>query len=450
MRHCEHEIFGVEYRDGDAFLEGLRLSDLATAYETPLYVFSEARLWRNVKDVTAAYRSFHDKTEIFYASKACSNLAVLDVVRRAGASIEVNSSGELWKALQAKFRPDQIVLNGVAKSVAELRFAVERGVRCVNADSEFELRRIAKIAQELDREVPVAIRVEPGIQPPTHPGLDTAYQSKFGIEPTRLIPACEFVKKIKGFRLVGLHIHVGSQVPSSAPFAEAAELLVSLAKKAEKRLGLRLEHLNLGGGLPVAYKVPRGRKDYFAPWEAEEKIVKATASKVHKWREDVELFVEPGRRIVGNAALLLTRIENWKEKRIKGKLVRWLLLDAGFNTLPEARLYDWYFPIIPVRLKGRPRLVGYRLGGPLCDGGDIFHALSLPEFRQLPAEMKPGDLLAFLGVGAYTLEQMTQYNGRGRAAAVMIRMSGAASLVRERDSLEDLTVKDVLSVPEAA
>jgi diaminopimelate decarboxylase len=467
-------------RDGRLCLDGADLVDLAAGVETPFFVFSERRLRDNVAAVRGAFAARHPRSEVFFASKACSNLWFLDVVRDAGASVEVNSGGELDKALRAGFAPPQIVFNGVAKTRTEIAAAVRLGVRALLVDSLCELDRIGAVAAELGTIAEVAPRIDVHVPALTHPGLETAFGGKAGIDRDDAAEAFRRAAADPWLDPAGLHLHVGSQIASVAPYRQAVETALDLVAEVEAAAGLRLRFLDAGGGFAVPYAEagipsaagastaapyasapgvaaagagvastvpapatpPAGH--YFASEVTLDEYAAAVCTPLLARRPDLALFLEPGRSIAATTGVLVTRVESEKTKRVRdgaGRVVgeqRWLTIDAGFNTLLEHTNYAWYFRAAVAGRAGEPSDTPFRLAGPLCDGGDVYAGDGASPFRLFPAGTGPGDLVVFRDVGGYTLEMMNDYNARPRAAAYAVTSAGEVVEVRRRETSDDL------------
>ncbi len=388
-----------------------------------------------------AWQGLKAPVRIFYACKANANLSILRLLRKWGLDLEVNSGGELFKGLKAGFRPDQIIFNGVAKTRDELKEALQLGIHCLNVDSLSELRDIVELSQGLRKKARIALRLVPEVRDGGHAGLETGHsEAKFGMPPAHLPEACRLIKGASPWvSLVGLHAHVGSQLTSPLSYRNALERLLRLKDQVESLLSCRLVHLNLGGGLPVDYRHGgQGGQDCFGPDQSfarafgPEDVVQVLDDLVP---EGLSLYFEPGRSVVGDTAILLTKVVRKKETIPGGP--PWLVLDAGFNILLEAFSYAWYFHLVAAERPEAPHDTGYFVAGPLCDGGDVFPVPGSPcpfYHRLLPAQIDEGELLAFLDTGAYTLEQMTYYNGRLPAAAILVDPSGEPQIIRKRES----------------
>ncbi len=431
---------GLSVEGGRLHFYGVDLIGLADGYGTPLFVFSEERIRRNVEEVADAF----GRENVFYACKANSNLAILRIIRGLGVNVEVTSDGELFKALKAGFRPEQVVFNGVAKTVGELRMAVEYGVHCVNLDSLYELRRLRDVVRDFGGEVNVAFRVASGVLAGTHVGFETATpSSKFGITLDEMEEAYREAFKGDGVNPIGVHCHVASQVPRVEVFEEGVRRVSREARRVERKVGFEMLEFNMGGGFPIPYaKMPvKELPEYFYAQLDVHEVALRVKRVVRENLENARLIVEPGRRIVGDSAVLLTQVQNVKERNGE----KWLLIDSGFNVLLDAFSYKWYFHVVSASRAGEEHREPYVIGGPLCDGGDALldPRGALPRYRFLPHGVKPGEYLAILDVGAYTLEQMSQYNGRPRPAAVLLSGS-SVKLIRRRENFDDLIRNDMV------
>ena len=448
MAFCDEYL---TVRDGHLCLDGADLVDLAGRGETPCYVYSERRLRASVAAVRGAFSARHPRSEVFYASKACSNLWFLGVVRDAGASVEVNSGGELEKALRAGFEPRQIVFNGVAKTRAEIAAAVTVGVRALLVDSLFELDRIADVAAEVGRPAAVAPRIDVHVPTATHPGLETAHGGKAGIDRDDTAAAFGRAAADPWLEPVGLHLHVGSQITSVEPYRQATAAALELVAVAEAAAGVRLRFLDAGGGFAVPFVDgdPQGAGDYFRSRVTLDEYAAAVCDELTARRPDLALFVEPGRCIAATTGVLVTRVENEKTKRVRdaaGRVVgeeRWLTIDAGFNTLLEHTNYAWYFRSLVASRAAGPHDTPFRLAGPLCDGGDVFAGDDGTPFRRFPAATGVGDVVVFRDVGGYTLEMMSEYNARPRAGAFAVTNAGEVVEIRRRETAADLCACDL-------
>ncbi|HXG91726.1 MAG TPA: diaminopimelate decarboxylase [Blastocatellia bacterium] len=449
----------LETRAGRLTIDGVDAAQLADEHGTPLYVFSEKRIMNNVFSLRLSAEAVFPRVKLCYASKANSNMAVLDAVRRAGGDVEVNSGGELFKAKTIGFRPDQIVFNGVSKTDDEIRDAIQYGILAINVDSLYEIEQVARVARSINKRANIAIRIVPEIVTRSHIGLQTGLlSSKFGLSPSQIEEA--FSRSLAAgdaINLAGVHIHVGSQTPDPHPFARAfAEMWLFLVDL-HKRTGHRLSHINIGGGLPVDYlpDTPmvsdigeRERQMLSAELDPTEVLKAALAEAITDdtapLLEGLTIVMEPGRRIIGDTGLLLTRVCNIKERPETGDT--WLLTDAGYSLMLSINTYKWYYHLISATRAEAVHNTPYKVAGPLCDSGDVYFDIErgtrLPNYRLLPEGTNVGDVLALLNTGAYALDQASQYNGRPIPAVVMVKESGEVKVVRRRETYEDLYSKD--------
>ena len=440
----------VSVEEGRLLFDGVDVAALGGRVDTPFFLYSAKRIAANVAAVRRAFETRHAASRVFFAGKACSNLWFLEQVRAAGAGIEVNSGGELWKALRAGFSPDQAVFNGVAKSRRELEEAVAAGIRGVVADSLCELRRLEEVARDLGRPARVLPRVDVNVAGGTHPGLETASGGKAGIDLGEAMEAFRLVAESGHLELAGLHLHIGSQITEVEPYLRALGVALDLLDDVERELGVTVPALDLGGGFAVSYRERPVRPDgdYFFAGLSVDDYAAAICAEVARRRPALELWLEPGRSIAADTAILVTRVESEKTKRVRdqrGRVVaedRWLLVDAGYNTFFDPVLYGWYYPLVSVSRPDAPADGSFRVAGPLCDGGDVYGGDGDTAYRRLPAATTPGDLLAFYDAGAYTLELMTPYNARPTAAAYAVTDGAEVLRIRARQSRDDLVALD--------
>ncbi|SIR30937.1 diaminopimelate decarboxylase [Aeromonas sp. RU39B] len=400
--------------DGQLKAEQCQLADLAATYGTPLYVYSRATLERHWRAFDQAAGDIPHL--ICYAVKANSNLAVLNVLARLGSGFDIVSGGELARVLAAGGDPHKVVFSGVGKSEEEMRFALEKEIFCFNLESEAELERLNRVAGEMGRVAPVSVRVNPDIDAGTHPYISTGLkQNKFGI-PIELAPAIyRKAAAMANIVIKGVDCHIGSQLTELAPFMEATDKLLRLIDGLAAD-GIHIHHLDVGGGLGVNYgeEQPPHPSDY------------ATALKQKLAGRNLTLLFEPGRAIVANAGVLLTRVEYLKP----GEARNFALIDAGMNDLLRPSLYSAWMNIIEVDSRAsHPRAV-YDVVGPVCETGDF-----LGKERELA--IAAGSLLAVRSAGAYGFAMSSNYNTRPRAAEVLVD-GDRAHLVRERERLEQL------------
>src|SRR5438445_8287805 len=461
----------LEIKNGRLTISGVEAVSLIEQYDSPLFVFSEPRIRANIARLQRAADAVERPIKFCYASKANSNMAVLRTVRDAGIDIEVNSGGELYKALRIGFRSDQIIFNGTSKTNEELDEAVRAGIYSINVDSIYEIElvenAVRRARSELNSGLPparIALRLVPEIGTRSHLGLQTALlTSKFGISSSEVLDA--FRRGLQNPDLIhvcGIHIHVGSQTPDVEPFAEAFKSMWNHLMTIHRETGLTLEHINLGGGIPVNYLRDRSQADQLPEHERdmlgadlEPSAVLAEALRVARdsardaeaehLLDQVTILLEPGRSIIADAGAVLTKVRNIKRRPETDDI--WLLTDAGYNILLSMNNYKWYYHLISASRACEPSAAEYKVAGPLCDSGDVYFDIErhgrLPDYRLLPRDVKPGEVLALLNSGAYSLAQMFPYNGRPLPTAVMVREGGRGEIIRRRDTYEDLLINDV-------
>jgi len=402
-------------RDDVLFAEDVSLEEIALRHGTPCYVYSRATLERHFRAFDEALKG--QKHLVCYSVKANGNLGVLDVLCRLGAGFDVVSVGELERALAVGAKADKIMFSGVGKREDEMSRALEVGIRCFNVESESELQKLNAVARRMKKKAPVALRINPDVHPQTHPYVATGLKdSKFGIPIARAMEVYRRAQTMDSLEVMGIDCHIGSQVTQLDAFREAAVsfkgLLEALASE-----GIRLRMLNMGGGLGIRYK------------DEEPPLPCAHAGmlqSVFGLENDYEIIVEPGRAIVGNAGVLLMRVECLKQ----ADTVHFAVVDAGMNDLIRPALYSAWMEIVPVRKREDVEAKPWEVVGPICESADF-----LGKGRLLA--LKEGDLLAVRSAGAYGFSMSSNYNTRPRAAEVMVD-KGSCFLVREREVLSQL------------
>jgi diaminopimelate decarboxylase len=401
------------YRDGQLFAEGVALPALAQRFGTPTYVYSRAH-------IEAQYRAYADALDgmphlVCFAVKANSNLGVLNVLARLGAGFDIVSRGELERVLAAGGQPDRIVFSGVGKTRDDMRRALEVGVHCFNVESTDELERLQKVAAELGKKAPVSLRVNPDVDAGTHPYISTGLkENKFGIDIDNAEAVYARAAELPNLKVVGVDCHIGSQLTSLPPFLDALDRLLALTDRLAAR-GIQIRHLDLGGGLGVRYRdeQPPLAGDY----------IQAVRQRIEG--RGLALVFEPGRSIVANAGVLLTRVEYLKHTAHKD----FAIVDAAMNDLIRPALYQAWMNVIAVQPhEGDTRR--YDIVGPICETGDF-----LAKDRELA--LVEGDLLAVCSAGAYGFVMSSNYNTRGRAAEVLVDGDQAFE-VRRRESVQEL------------
>ncbi|HHK8638149.1 TPA: diaminopimelate decarboxylase [Vibrio parahaemolyticus] len=400
--------------DGQLWAEDVPLQALAEQYGTPLYVYSRATLERHWKAFDSAVGQ-HPHL-VCYAVKANSNLGVLNALARLGSGFDIVSGGELERVIAAGGDAKKVVFSGVGKTPAEMKRALELGIKCFNVESEPELERLNKVAGELGVIAPISLRINPDVDAKTHPYISTGLRdNKFGIAFDRAPEVYQFAQSLPNLNVQGIDCHIGSQLTSIDPFIDATDRLLALIDDL-KAQGINIRHLDVGGGLGVVYRdeLPPQPSDY----------AKALLGRLEN-HQDLELIFEPGRAIAANAGILLTRVEFLKHTEHKN----FAIIDAAMNDLMRPSLYQAWQDIVPVSPRnGEPQT--YDLVGPICETGDF-----LGKDRALV--LQEGDLLAVRSAGAYGFVMSSNYNTRTRAAEVMVD-GNQSHLVRQREELTSL------------
>lgn len=456
----------IEIKDNQLYLGPKSAIELANNHSTPLFVFSEKRIDANIKRLRKIEASIDCPLKICYATKANSLQGILEAVRSSGSDIEVNSGGELFLALRAGFRPNQIIFNGTSKTEKELSEAIDAGIYAIQADSVFEVEQIKRVSNQLGKVANVSLRMVPEIESETLQGLQTALRtSKFGMMPEEAIATFVRFANDKNLNLCGIHLHIGSQNPNPKPYADALIALFDCICKIYEASGVVVSHINLGGGFPVNYlrddsnakDIEQEQHELFATDLDPASVMKfawaeliAHASKTEHLAllKDITLLIEPGRSVVADSGVCLTTVRNIKEREVPtedgNRKDEWLLTDAGFNLLLSMETYKWYYHLISAVRPNQEHDVEYKVAGPLCDGGDVYFDIEgkarLPEHRLLPNDVIPGELLALLNCGAYSISQMFPYNGRELPAVVLLKIDGTTKIIRRRDQYEDLLI----------
>jgi len=408
------------YRNGELHAEEVPLSAIAARYGTPTYVYSRATLTRHYRAFDEALAGLDHR--VCYAVKANSTLAVLQVLARLGAGFDIVSGGELERVLRAGGSADRVVFSGVGKSAAEMSRALELGIHCFNVESEAELLRLSAIAAQRGGRARIAFRVNPDVDARTHPYISTGMkENKFGVDIGEAERLYALAQTLPGIEIHGVACHIGSQLLELSPFLDALERVLALIDRLAAR-GIRLKHIDVGGGLGVRYH------DETPPEPAEW----ARALRPRLEGRGLTVMTEPGRAIAGNAGILLTRVELLKPTAHKNFAV----IDAAMNDLIRPSFYDAWHAVLPVRELGAAPKQTWDLVGPVCESGDW-----LARARELA--LAEGDLLAFRTAGAYGFTMSSNYNTRPRAAEVLV--DGAQMhLVRARETIDDLVRGETL------
>ena len=401
--------------NGELCVEGLPLASLARQHGTPLFIYSKTAML----DALGAYqRGFAGrKASICYAMKANSSLGVLQVFARAGCGFDIVSGGELERALAAGAAPRDIIFSGVGKTRAEMQRALQVGIGCFNVESEAELEVLSGIATACGLVAPVSIRVNPNVDPKTHPYISTGLKgNKFGVAHERALHAYRRAASLTGLSVAGIDCHIGSQITAQEPYLDAMDRILDLVEAVEAD-GIPLGHIDFGGGLGIDYngdEPPRAD----ALWT--ELFAKIDA----RGFGDRKFMIEPGRSLVGNAGVCITEVLYLKP----GEQKNFCVIDAAMNDLPRPAMYQAFHAIVPVRERS-DTASRYDVVGPVCESGDwIGHDRNLA--------VRAGDLLAVMSAGAYCMSMASNYNTRGRAAEVLVD-GGRSHLIRERESAAD-------------
>ncbi|MBI3903562.1 MAG: diaminopimelate decarboxylase [Nitrosomonadales bacterium] len=401
------------YQNDQLCAEQMPLTDIALRFGTPCYVYSHAALTDGYRQFEAAFSG--RESLICYAVKANSNLAILHLFARLGAGFDIVSGGELQRVLAAGGAASKVVFSGVGKTVAEMRFALDAEILCFNVESEAELLRLSEVAGSMGKVAAISLRVNPDVDAKTHPYISTGLkQNKFGVAYSDALALYRKAASLPHLRVTGMDCHIGSQLTETSPFIAAAEKILALVEQLAAD-GIKLEHLDLGGGLGIRYddETPPSVNDYAHA------LLGALRGRSEK------IIVEPGRALVGNAGLLLTRIEYLKY----GEEKNFAIVDAAMNDLMRPALYDAYHHIQQVR-RNAVTAQQYEVVGPVCETGDF-----LGHAREL--SVAQGDLLAVMSAGAYGMSMSSNYNTRPRAAEVMVSATNAQA-IRERETVQQL------------
>lgn len=401
------------------------LMDIANKFKTPLYVYDENRIRKNYRSFYQAFKNRYPKTKVLYAYKANTNLTICSILRREGAGADVVSGEELKTAFIIGVKPGDIMFTGNSKSQDELKTAVSKGV-VINIDSPDELKMLGRILAESGKKARISFRINPAIDPKTHSKISTGIMdSKFGIhiEKDLALNVYKTAKEMKNVKIAGIHTHVGSQIMDVKVFAEVAERIMEFVFRLKNELDIELEFVDLGGGLGIPYN------NESAP--SPEDIANAIIPVIQKWNKKInyepQLWLEPGRYIVGDAGILLCRVQSIKKTPYRN----FVNVDAGFSTLLRPAMYDAYHRVSVVGKEGRETTGRYDIAGNLCESGDI-----LARDRLLP-EIKISDVIAIHDVGAYGFCMSSNYNSRPRPAEILIREK-SIEIIRERETIDDL------------
>ena len=427
-------MHGFQYHNGRLCCEGVPLDEIAEAHGTPLYVYSASTIVDHYRRLSSALGDLDHL--ICYAIKANSNGAILRLLRNEGAGFDIVSGGELFRVLRAGGQAAHCTFAGVGKSREEIEYALTEGVFCFNVESEAELAYINEIATAAKVRAPIALRVNPDVEASTHKYISTGRsENKFGIALDRVAAVYEQAARMSHLTIRGVQMHIGSQITEARPFAEAIEKVTTTVLALKERYAI--EFLSIGGGIGIVYEfsLASGQGDW---WRADANanapqhaltIEEYAAAIVPALRAlGLRILLEPGRLLVGNAGVLLTRVRYRKQAEQK----KFVIVDAGMNDLIRPALYQSFHEIVPVREPTTDTRETVDVVGPVCESGDFF-----AQDRELP-ELEQGDLAAIMSAGAYGFVMASNYNSRPLPAEVLVR-GDEAMLVRERQTYDDLT-----------
>ena len=413
----------IAYHEGELCVEGTPVHALAQQYGTPLFVYSQA----SMHDALAAYqRGFAGrKVQICYAMKANSSLALLQFFARQGCGFDIVSGGELDRVLAAGGDPGKVIFSGVGKTRAEMRQALRAGIRCFNVESEAELEVLNAVALAEDSRAPVSIRVNPNVDPKTHPYISTGLKgNKFGVAHERTVAVYRHAASLPGLRVVGIDCHIGSQITEATPYLDATDRLLDLVQAIEAE-GIPIHHIDFGGGLGIDYNGD-------TPPAADALWHQLLAKLDARGFGGREFLIEPGRSLVGNAGLCVTEVLYLKP----GEAKNFCIVDAAMNDLPRPAMYQAYHAIVLVQARAGTATQHYDVVGPVCESGDWIG-------RERSLAVQPGDHLAVLSAGAYCMSMASNYNTRGRAAEVLVD-GEQAQAIRTRETAADTFRSEIL------
>jgi diaminopimelate decarboxylase len=436
-------VHSFHYRDGRLFCEDVDVTVAAERFGTPLYLYSASTILDHYQRLDDALSSLDHL--ICYAVKANSNRAILRLLRDAGAGSDIVSGGELFRVINAGADPARCTFAGVGKSHEEIEYALEQGVYSFNIESEAELDYINEIASAKNERAPIALRVNPDVEAHTHDYISTGKsENKFGIALDRAAKVYERARRMPGVTIRGVQMHIGSQITEAAPFIAAIEKIVPLVAELKRKYAI--EFLSIGGGLGIAYEssIASGSGDWWTSQRSHPLTIRDYVDAIlpSLTRLGLRILLEPGRLLVGNAGILLTRVRYIKQTAQK----RFAIIDAGMNDLIRPALYGSYHEIVKVvqpstitsrnRITDKSKMEKIDIVGPVCESGDFF-----AQEREMP-ELHAGDLLAVMSAGAYGFVMASNYNSRPLPAEALVRGDKIA-LIRKRQTLEDLTRDEV-------
>jgi diaminopimelate decarboxylase len=417
----------IAYRDQQLHVEQVALKSLVADYGSPLFVYSKAAM---LAALAAYQRGFAGrKAQICYAMKANSSLGVLQVFAQSGCGFDIVSSGELQRVIAAGGDPRKVIFSGVGKTRDEMGHALQAGIGCFNVESEAELAVLSEVATGLNTTAHVSIRVNPNVDPKTHPYISTGLKdNKFGVAHEDALRIYQYAATLNGLKIVGIDCHIGSQITDSTPYLDAMDRILDLVEAIESA-GIALEHIDFGGGLGINYNQD-------APPEADALWAQLLTKIDARGHSSKKLMIEPGRSLVGNAGVCLAEVLYLKP----GEHKNFCIIDAAMNDLPRPAMYQAFHTIIPLDEQNpgaADAAVNYDVVGPVCESGDWIG-------RDRSLSVAAGDYLAVLSAGAYCMSMASNYNTRGRAAEVLVD-GGVARLIRRRETAEDQMRYEILN-----
>ncbi len=412
----------VAYVDNQLCVEGVRVADLVREHGSPLFVYSKASM---LAALAAYQKGFAGrKAQVCYAMKANSSLSILKLFAQAGCGFDIVSGGELERVLAAGGSASKVIFSGVGKTRAEMRHALEVGIQCFNVESEAELEVLSEVALSLGKIAPISIRVNPNVDPKTHPYISTGLKAnKFGVPHEKAVSVYQHAASLDGLKVMGIDCHIGSQITTIAPYLDAMDRILDLVTAIEA-VGIPIAHIDFGGGLGIHYEDTQ-------PPKADDLWQQLLAKLDARGFGQRHLMIEPGRSLVGNAGMCATEVLYLKP----GEEKNFCIIDAAMNDLPRPAMYQAFHHIVPVSPRSGAGVV-YEVVGPVCESGDwIGHDRAL--------NVQSGDVLAVLSAGAYCMSMASNYNTRGRAAEVLVD-GNRARLMRERETAQDQMLREKL------
>lgn len=412
----------VAYSDHQLHVEGVRVADLVREHGSPLFVYSKASM---LAALAAYQKGFAGrKAQVCYAMKANSSLSILKLFAQAGCGFDIVSGGELERVLAAGGLASKVIFSGVGKTRAEMRRALEAGIQCFNVESDAELEVLSEVATSLGRVAPVSIRVNPNVDPKTHPYISTGLKgNKFGVSHESAVAVYSKAAALPGLKVVGIDCHIGSQITTVAPYLDAMDRILDLVTAIEAT-GIPIEHIDFGGGLGIHYEDTQ-------PPKADDLWQQLLAKLDARGFGQRHLMIEPGRSLVGNAGICATEVLYLKH----GEAKNFCIVDAAMNDLPRPAMYQAFHQIVPVSPRTGAEAV-YEVVGPVCESGDWIG-------RDRALNVQSGDMLAVLSAGAYCMSMASNYNTRGRAAEVLVD-GHRTLLMRQRETAQDQMLSERL------